>query len=268
MSNPGHSSGRGSAFTLIELLVVTAIIAVLAALLLPALAKAKEAAHSALCRSNLHQIGLALTMYLGDYHHYPGVVPSTRMPGGYWNDYLSPYCGSRWTDPVFRCPSYRGLTIAPRGVLPLGSYGYNANGVQWWFSDLGLSAININDGSTIPMPENRIVNPSDMVAMGDANYHWVPRPVLSDLYRTNAPDSISGWSLLDLTAQRTMNAPGYPDRRRILGAGQRRHRGRSQVAFCDGHVESLLNRHLFSSSDPLLRRWNNDHQPHPEFLAQ
>src|SRR5262245_1882159 len=183
---------RRYGFTLIELLVVIVIIAIVAALLLPSLAHAREAARSAKCRSNLHQIGLALMMYLGDYHHYPGVVPSSKMPSGYWADYLIPYSGSSWTNPLFRCPSYRGLTLAPKGVLLMGSYGYNANGVQWWFSDLGLSAINIHDGTTIPMPENRIVNPSEMMAIGDANHYRVPTSVLRDLYQITGPDSISG----------------------------------------------------------------------------
>jgi prepilin-type N-terminal cleavage/methylation domain-containing protein len=62
----GPRTARPLAFTLIELLVVIAIIAILAALLLPALGKAKQASQRCACLSNLHQIGLAATMYLAD----------------------------------------------------------------------------------------------------------------------------------------------------------------------------------------------------------
>lgn len=69
---------RRSAFTLVELLVVIGIIAVLVAILLPALARARQQAMSAQCLSNLRQIGMALTMYANDNH---SVIPMATING-------------------------------------------------------------------------------------------------------------------------------------------------------------------------------------------
>src|SRR6476660_4220208 len=68
---------RTKGFTLLELLVVIAIIAILAAMLLPALARAKQTAHSAVCRSNLKQLGYAWLSYV---HDNNDLLPPSRLP--------------------------------------------------------------------------------------------------------------------------------------------------------------------------------------------
>src|SRR5579872_770958 len=77
-------------FTLIELLVVIAIIAILAAILFPVFAQARESARMATCLSNLKQIGLGTMMYVQDYdEHYPNTIAWGRAWEGYPPDNLN-----------------------------------------------------------------------------------------------------------------------------------------------------------------------------------
>jgi prepilin-type N-terminal cleavage/methylation domain-containing protein/prepilin-type processing-associated H-X9-DG protein len=100
-------------FTLIELLVVIAIIAILAAILMPVFARAREKARTISCASNLKQMGLAMWMYMQDYDEMmvPGFIcyaPSgSRCLAGarYWRDLIEPYAKSK---PLRDCPSFTG----------------------------------------------------------------------------------------------------------------------------------------------------------------
>src|SRR5262249_35512674 len=100
---------RRGGFTLIELLVVIAIIAILAAILFPVFAQAREKARSAACMSNLKQLGTAAVMYQQDYDgafvpnfYYNGGTSAFGGPLFWWYDLLQPYMKS---DPLYTCPS-------------------------------------------------------------------------------------------------------------------------------------------------------------------
>ena len=84
--------GKRTGFTLIELLVVIAIIAILAAILFPVFARAREKARTASCQSNLKQLASGCIMYMQDYDEcYPQVYP---VSGWAWDDTIFPYVKS------------------------------------------------------------------------------------------------------------------------------------------------------------------------------
>jgi len=174
--------GKKPAFTLIELLVVIAIIAILAAILFPVFARARENARRASCMSNLKQIGLATMMYVQDYdERYPlgivGDIPVTA-PTGYlsgsayctgmpcgeftvgdghnssgkyvsWMDLLQPYTKSVQ---VFVCPSQTSASYS--------GYGYS------------LYINNLKNSPYQPANEAQLNNPSVTAMMMDCNNQY------------------------------------------------------------------------------------------------
>ena len=160
--------GRGArGFTLIELLVVIGIIAVLAALLFPVFSAARAKAQATQCLSNLHQVGLALELYVSDHDElYPfGVDSADRYCPAIWDgfpdwqaliptmpyvyDLLNPYVKSA---AVWHCPSDSGYDILEDSGLPLDGRptAFEAFGSSYQYrTELAFSRVTV---SQVPEP--------------------------------------------------------------------------------------------------------------------
>lgn len=121
MSNVSRMFRRG--FTLIELLVVIAIIAILAAILFPVFARAREKARQITCASNVKNLGMAVLMYTQDYDEtFP--LGAYAVPGGAltWHDLTDPYAKNTG---IWHCPSSQVKKADASGQLTT-HFGYNA----------------------------------------------------------------------------------------------------------------------------------------------
>ena len=287
---------KKSAFTLIELLVVIAIIAILAALLLPALTRAKQKAYLTMCKSNLHQFSVALHAYLSDFHAYPlenaegivpyvgekdvGVMTPVKLGGGGALNFPEIPAAS-----VYNCPDYVRLP----GCRPPGndingyfglSYGYNVDGVvvEYYpnvnsYSGLGLGGQARILATPVPIPpepirEAQVLHPANMFAFGESVLTWVG-PYASEDYGGAWGSFISGVGFGLIPIRPGNSKGGVSGGPILLGDGiyQRRHNLRFNVLFCDGHLETLRIDDLFNVRTDVLSRWNNDNQPHYEFVG-
>lgn len=224
-------------FTLIELLVVIAIIAILAAILFPVFAQAREKARSASCTSNLKQMGLAYGMYMQDYDGL--VVPCYQYQAGTTNllwypDLLNPYVKNAQ---IWKCPSRSAITSWRRGWLPPGrgpgfqqlEFSYGANNVwsyyygsytpRWYGDTLSRYASRgVGDAS--------IARPAETIALVDAN----TLQIFAEGYGGTQPFCTNG---TDYRCE--PRTTGYWGTTR--GSIALRHNEGFNALFCDGHAK-------------------------------
>jgi len=216
-------------FTLLELLLTIGLIALLAALLLPALSRSRDESRAALCRNNLRQIALANLSYVADFDHYSpyssgaAMIPGLKTwaglrgsagitinSGGYLDDYLA---RSR---SIMICPSW----LMPNSDEVDGAgYGYNWKGVG------SMSYLGCDDYGN-GMKASRMEKFTDTVMFSDAANGGGMAPVTEPqptivIFPRHYPKTTGGVMT---------SSPGF-------GFTHPRHHRQSSVSWADGHVD-------------------------------
>ena len=234
-------SARPKAFTLIELLVVISIIALLVGILLPALGAARRTAQSAVCMSNLRQIGTTYAMYDTDYEGFlpPYQIYRSDAPFGvrfpYWFQYLPDNYLANNKD-ISKCPSDElidvQLGIPGRGPFPT----LDAGDMVLYYS----YAMNPNTPkSSVPIPVTIIPAPPSIERYSPGLSTLIPQPSSHAL-------------MLETASSGLLNPSTVFNYFRFDHGGE----SRMNIVFADFHVETLDQEYVYPaanfSADPVL----------------
>jgi prepilin-type N-terminal cleavage/methylation domain-containing protein/prepilin-type processing-associated H-X9-DG protein len=241
-----------SAFTLIELLVVIAIIAILAAILFPVFAQAREKARQSSCLSNLKQTATGIMMYIQDYDE---VMPLSQWPAAFpaepnvpafpndsrkWPELIQPYL-KNWQ--IMRCPS-----IAED---PFGIWNGSQTNIKWWYNWMSYPSyaynwnyLNQNTDCTrlpgLPVGIGAIGQPAQTVLVVDAKNvgqsGWYTSESVDSPAALWAPDCCT-WGNGGWGSGSWADTENYASKPTYTGQFAPRHNGGGNVAFCDGHVK-------------------------------
>ena len=252
---------KARAFTLIELLVVIAIIAVLLAILMPAMRKIKEMGREQVCKSNLRNVGIAVSMYLDDYDRkLPNTRSSNRFlwfesdgvtyrkpgsSGTYWGTYYKEYLKET---KIFGCPSLQRVDRLiysdssqpdPSKVIQHAAYGLNHH------------------------PRARGRNTNDIYRLDEFAFcfdHAEPRPecgTSDGLHNNDIPGAMNLTSYRKSLGGSRWYSYRQIFRHNIRYGDDERTGGRTNILWLDGHVTPLEE----TTGDDVEKRWFTGDKP-------
>lgn len=213
-------------FTLIELLVVIAIIALLAAILFPVFARARENARKSSCANNLKQIGLAAYQYSQDYDElvvssYGAYTNPTVGGTVYWMGLILPYIKNTQ---VFQCPSATKFTesnpLNPQGA----TYGHQHNNIGWGMPTPSLADFGSSSGTLI---------------FSDLGRYNVGGAAEWDNLKNGVETFTTSSNVYSRSYTQCLTCPGAPTCCGDATTVVPRHLGTCNVAFLDGHVKAM-----------------------------
>jgi prepilin-type N-terminal cleavage/methylation domain-containing protein/prepilin-type processing-associated H-X9-DG protein len=222
---------RNKGFTLIELLVVIAIIAILAAILFPVFAQAREKARQTACMSNEKQMGTALQMYGQDYDE---ILPTWNMgvlTGGpgccphnlYWDSLLQPYV--KMGDPTQASAANRDMGGVWKCPSSIGTKADRSYGMSTFIFRAGIGVNNSTTGNAYRVLSMAEMDaPASTIFVGDCGLGGRLAPPMWGQTR-----SLRGGSPVANAATMANNQWEWPDR----------HNGGANYVFADGHAKWL-----------------------------